>query len=180
MTNGLIAGGIGLALWLSLGMFFMALVKSVKSVPIPDASPVDPFPLAQHAGLAERECCVVHEGDTVASFWARPISARWGFPRMPLTAPCPGSVKTTDLETSGHITLYKGEALRFVVDRSADSGWAEAWDGSGWVKGGLISHWILGRPATCEELVRLGIVPPDPSRPMPRPCGARECAGVLA
>jgi hypothetical protein len=63
--------------------------------------------------------------------------------------------------------LSDGVPLRFVTS-AAGTGWVETWDGSAWVKGGSLYAHFAGRPMTDAELVRFGIVAPDPSKPLPR------------
>jgi hypothetical protein len=60
----------------------------------------------------------------------------------------------------------EGDILRLVTD--GVSGWVETWNGSAWVEGGSAVSMMGARSLTDEELVRLGIVKPDPSKPMPR------------
>lgn len=55
MTTILVAGGIGLFLGFSLGVFFMALVKVSEPVPAPEVRHVDPVRQEQDAALAARE-----------------------------------------------------------------------------------------------------------------------------
>jgi hypothetical protein len=55
MTYMLVAGGIGLFLGFSLGVFFMALVKVSEPAPAPEARRLEPFRQEQQATLADRE-----------------------------------------------------------------------------------------------------------------------------
>ena len=55
MTTILVAGGIGLFLGFSLGVFFMALVKVSEPAPAPEARRLEPICQGQEANLADRE-----------------------------------------------------------------------------------------------------------------------------
>jgi hypothetical protein len=55
MTNILVAGGIGLFLGFSLGVFFMALVKVSEPAPTPEARRLEPVRQEQQAALADRK-----------------------------------------------------------------------------------------------------------------------------
>jgi len=73
MASILIAGGVGVFIGFTLGVFVMALVKVAEPVPTPDALHVHPFRQEQDAARTERDGDQAgrehdaHEGDTVSA-----------------------------------------------------------------------------------------------------------------
>ena len=78
----LIAGGVGVFIGFTLGVFVMAFVKVAEPVPTPDALHVHPFRQEQVAALTEsdRDLAAREHGAPVGD----PVSARPTSPRHPI------------------------------------------------------------------------------------------------